>query len=68
MSTCQGRLVKMEDGLYVCHDADFKGEMEYLKAKVDAGTALKGCGTPCLNDFGLTSSARCGYHHHSNDL
>lgn len=28
----------MEDGLYVCHDKEFKGEMEYLKAKVDAGT------------------------------
>eukprot|EP00730_Choanoeca_flexa_P017995 TRINITY_DN8723_c0_g1_i3.p2 TRINITY_DN8723_c0_g1~~TRINITY_DN8723_c0_g1_i3.p2 ORF type:complete len:186 (+),score=48.82 TRINITY_DN8723_c0_g1_i3:832-1389(+) len=27
----------MEDGLYVCHDEDFKTEMEYLKEKVDAG-------------------------------
>eukprot|EP00730_Choanoeca_flexa_P017996 TRINITY_DN8723_c0_g1_i4.p1 TRINITY_DN8723_c0_g1~~TRINITY_DN8723_c0_g1_i4.p1 ORF type:complete len:333 (+),score=121.96 TRINITY_DN8723_c0_g1_i4:94-1092(+) len=36
----KGRVVEMEDGLYVCHDEDFKTEMEYLKEKVDAGADL----------------------------
>jgi len=36
----------MEDGLYVCHDEDFKGELDYLKAKVDAGMFC----SPCLRN------------------
>lgn len=31
------RLVKNADGVFCCHEADYKKEMEYLKAKVDAG-------------------------------
>ncbi|KAA0150868.1 hypothetical protein FNF29_04982 [Cafeteria roenbergensis] len=34
------RVVSLEDGDYVCSDADFAKEMEYLKAKVDAGASL----------------------------
>lgn len=34
------RLVKTEDGLFVCTDADYKKELEYLKAKVDAGANM----------------------------
>ncbi|EDQ89425.1 uncharacterized protein MONBRDRAFT_32490 [Monosiga brevicollis MX1] len=34
------RVIEMEDGLYVCRDGDFQKEMEYLKAKVDAGADL----------------------------
>ena len=32
-----GRKVIMEDGIYVCRDDDFERELNYLKAKVDAG-------------------------------
>jgi methylenetetrahydrofolate reductase (NADPH) len=28
------RVVRNADGVFVCHDADYKKEMEYLKAKV----------------------------------
>ncbi len=31
------RVVTLEDGDYVCSDADYAGELAYLKAKVDAG-------------------------------
>ena len=33
----RGRSVEMEDGTYVCSDADFANELAYLKQKVDAG-------------------------------
>jgi adenosylhomocysteinase len=33
----EGRKVTMEDGDYVCDDQNFKEELDYLKAKVDAG-------------------------------
>lgn len=35
--TERGRCVEMEDGVYVCSDADFAAELAYLKQKVDAG-------------------------------
>lgn len=31
------RLVKLDDGEYVCSDADYAGELAYLKSKIDAG-------------------------------
>lgn len=39
-ATEKARAVAMPDGLHVCSDADFAKEMEYLKAKVDAGADL----------------------------
>lgn len=33
----KGRSVTMEDGVYVCSDADYAKEIAYLKEKVDAG-------------------------------
>lgn len=33
----KGRLVTNEDGQFVCTDADYKKEMDYLKEKMDAG-------------------------------
>jgi len=33
----KGRLVKMEDKVFVCSDEDFQAELAYLKKKVDAG-------------------------------
>lgn len=37
----KGRVVKQEDGkMFCCHDKEFKGEIEYLKKKVDAGANL----------------------------
>lgn len=39
-ATEQARTVTLEDGLYVCSDADFKGEIAYLKEKVDAGASF----------------------------
>lgn len=36
----QGRSVQMEDGLYVCSDAEFVEELAYLKEKVDAGATM----------------------------
>uniref|UniRef100_A0A7S1C6C6 Methylenetetrahydrofolate reductase (NAD(P)H) n=1 Tax=Bicosoecida sp. CB-2014 TaxID=1486930 RepID=A0A7S1C6C6_9STRA len=36
----KGRVVTMEDGEYVCSDADFAAEIAYLKEKVDAGAEL----------------------------
>jgi methylenetetrahydrofolate reductase (NADPH) len=36
-ATEQARLVSLEDGQYVCSDADFEEEIIYLKQKVDAG-------------------------------
>lgn len=32
-----GRTVVLDDGIYVCRDIDFKHELQYLKAKVEAG-------------------------------
>ena len=34
------RLVRNEDGVFVCHDADYATELAYLKEKVDAGADL----------------------------
>jgi methylenetetrahydrofolate reductase (NADPH) len=34
------RLVTMTDGDYVCNDADYAGELAYLKEKVDAGAEV----------------------------
>jgi methylenetetrahydrofolate reductase (NADPH) len=40
----RGRLVVTDEGeVMVCSDLDFKGEIEYLKAKVDAGANLIIC-------------------------
>jgi methylenetetrahydrofolate reductase (NADPH) len=36
----KGRVVTLEDGNYVCSDADYAAEMAYLKEKVDAGASL----------------------------
>jgi len=36
----RGRIVHMEDGDYVCTDADFAKEIAYLKEKVDAGASF----------------------------
>lgn len=33
----QARVVTLEDGPHVCHDADYAAEIAYLKSKVDAG-------------------------------
>jgi methylenetetrahydrofolate reductase (NADPH) len=34
------RVVTLEDGDYVCHDADYAKELAYLKEKVDAGADM----------------------------
>jgi methylenetetrahydrofolate reductase (NADPH) len=34
------RVITLEDGAYVCRDADYQAELAYLKAKVDAGATL----------------------------
>jgi methylenetetrahydrofolate reductase (NADPH) len=34
------RVITIEDGAYVCRDADYQAELAYLKAKVDAGATL----------------------------
>ena len=34
------RVIELEDGTYVCRDADYAAELTYLKAKVDAGAAV----------------------------
>lgn len=36
----QARVVMLEDGPHVCHDADYAGELAYLKSKVDAGADM----------------------------
>lgn len=36
----EGRVVSLEDGEYVCSDADYAAEIAYLKEKVDAGSSL----------------------------
>jgi len=33
-----GRVVRNEDGVFCCHEADYAKEMAYLKEKVDAGS------------------------------
>jgi len=39
--TEQARAVTMDDGtIHVCSDADFKEELDYLKAKVDSGSQM----------------------------
>jgi len=40
-ATERGRAVKMDDGsIHVCSDTDFEAELDYLKAKVDAGAQI----------------------------
>jgi methylenetetrahydrofolate reductase (NADPH) len=36
----QRRVVMLEDGPHVCHDADYANELAYLKRKVDAGADM----------------------------
>ena len=36
----QRRVVTLEDGAHVCHDADYAAELAYLKSKVDAGADM----------------------------
>ncbi|EGD79531.1 methylenetetrahydrofolate reductase [Salpingoeca rosetta] len=38
--TEKGRMVQMDDGIYVCSDEDFEKEMDYLQQKIDAGADL----------------------------